>query len=270
MANVRLLLGLLACGLLGAIGVVAVLALCACRDDWGSLRVAAAVPLPPAGAPAIREAVHDVTRALEGTTGTAGAACSADSTAGGDAAQAEAAAGAAHSRPLAWWWGDGTLLGAVRDGDIIPWDYDADMYVVADDYDDAVWRLRARLQPRGYRVTASRTGARVVSPRRALVDVLVLAAARDAAGDDWLVPLGNSALPFEAPLRLSVHRDMPAADYLPVTRAEGYAVAGVPVPVPARPERVLAGTYGPDYMVPRRKNLLNDIVGAAPAPAPPG
>jgi len=45
-----------------------------------------------------------------------------------------------------YWLEAGTLLGIMRDGDLIPWDYDADLGIPADTADD-IMKLRLKLLP---------------------------------------------------------------------------------------------------------------------------
>jgi len=56
---------------------------------------------------------------------------------------------------IPYWLEDGTLLGIVRDGDLIPWDHDADLSIPGE-YAERVAKLRARWLPR-YVLAAKRT-----------------------------------------------------------------------------------------------------------------
>ena len=56
---------------------------------------------------------------------------------------------------IPYWLEDGTLLGIVRDGDLIPWDHDADLSIPGE-YAERVAKLRWRFPPR-YVLAAKRT-----------------------------------------------------------------------------------------------------------------
>lgn len=51
---------------------------------------------------------------------------------------------AAHVR---YWLEGGSLLGAMRGGDILPWDYDVDIGIYKEDITRCTWLLRARSKP---------------------------------------------------------------------------------------------------------------------------
>lgn len=171
-----------------------------------------------------------------------------------------------------FWLDQGTLLGVVRDGALLPWDKDIDISVWTDGFDrilehrDEVRRLGYYIEvheprdtmflskPRGYFIEICRhrvDGDRVVrfggAPRNS---------ASERRMKRWLLKmphpifvrlrhfarkfLGKPPLPFHTPLEL--------LDEFATVR-----FLGLDVPVPRRAEDYLAFKYGPDWRIPKRE-----------------
>ena len=71
---------------------------------------------------------------------------------------------------IRYWLDFGTLLGAVRDGDIIPWDTDADIGYYHDDRDKLIVALVNNLHYKGYQLSVINTGRLRVFYSRNLID----------------------------------------------------------------------------------------------------
>lgn len=59
------------------------------------------------------------------------------------------------SENIDYWLEGGTLLGIVRDGDLLPWDHDIDLSILAKDAERFALKIR-KLNKKGYRVTQRR------------------------------------------------------------------------------------------------------------------
>ncbi|UAL30597.1 LicD family protein [Nocardioides rotundus] len=134
----------------------------------------------------------------------------------------------------------GTLLGLVRDGAPIPYDYDADVTVLlpgptADAAAEQFWRFKERLAADGLLSTAyerkERHHARIISDSGLPVDLF----------PGWVDDDGRlRAWPYSA-------GTVRAAEVLPLERE---TVTGHDLPVPRVPDAVLAANYGADWRHP--------------------
>lgn len=138
---------------------------------------------------------------------------------------------------------DGTLLGAVREGDIIPWDYDADVGVEPGKMDAVVKALRTHLDLRKYRLDAAKTFARVVGPA-GWVDIQVLVPGRD----------GRSR--HGTPLMRIGSKSLPTAHMYPFTTDRPYRIRGYAFDGPHNAEGVLRDEYGADWRIPKSSGRL--------------
>lgn len=136
----------------------------------------------------------------------------------------------------------GSLLGAVRDGRLLPHDDDLDLTVVWE-VDDAIQvvvehrRLEQRLTRQGYTVVRHSHAHLQITFQHAdgAIDHYVDIFATFLIGD-----LFSQPFPFR-------NRDLRRDDLLPVRSMD---IEGVTLPVPAKPERWLAMAYGAGWRVP--------------------
>lgn len=266
---------LVALTVIGAILVMVLgFAFLSCQDDWGALRVAAAAPFPPAGAEAIRHMVLDITEAMDDAQGIVhvnAAVFEEEEEVEVGVVFEEKVQGSkgAEEKDIRYWWHYGTLLGAYREKDIIAHDYDADMIVIEEDFQALLQALRTHLDQDHYRVVSCKTGARVVCGCNAMTDIFVARVVTDKAdGKKYLVSNAALAFPWETPFRIAMYETFPYDDIFPLKRSPVCAIQGQEIPVAGKPERALEFLYGPNYMTPEKKNVLNTLterVGGAMA-----
>lgn len=146
---------------------------------------------------------------------------------------------------VTWWIDYGTLLGHVRDGGFVPWDYDADIGVLESDVSRIV-DLGPELEERGFflRYVELRSPPDSCSlqvwrseKNRNAVDLFPWMELADGTMDR------RRYLAVDANKGRAFHRDR----LFPLQRA---AWEGVDVWVPADPEWFCAHRYGPDWRVP--------------------
>jgi hypothetical protein len=138
-----------------------------------------------------------------------------------------------------YWCDYGTLLGLVRDGDLILGDKDADLCLVVDQK-PRVMGAGPAFQQRGYRLTDrggdSRRLLRVFDRRTPFyVDLYEYTRDGETLRSVLEVPLED------VPARLVASR-------------RPLVFLGAPIPVPADAESHLVHRYGPDYRTPRRND----------------
>jgi hypothetical protein len=141
-------------------------------------------------------------------------------------------------REVRYWCDYGTLLGLVRDGDLILGDKDADLCILADQK-PAVMAAAAELAALGYRLT-DKGGA-----RRRLIRVL-----------DTRTPFYVDVYPYARDgelLRslLDPIEDLPAPL---VAETRSLAALGTRITAPADADALLRYRYGPRYATPRRND----------------
>jgi SAM-dependent methyltransferase len=134
----------------------------------------------------------------------------------------------------------GTLLGAVREGDFIGHDNDIDLgYVSHESQPVDVARESFRLER-----SLERAGMAVERYSGAGFKVLV----RDGAGQQrWIDVFGGFWVGDRLALMGELLTPFERSWVLPLSTVE---LAGEAFPAPARPERLLEATYGPDWRVP--------------------
>lgn len=147
-----------------------------------------------------------------------------------------------HRHGLMHWIDFGTLLGAVRDGRLIPWDWDVDVSVLASDF-DRILALRDEVADAGHRLEQSGRIVRIVYSEVNDVHVDVWPWVErdgrlesDDSFDEWPGMRGTSAFPRRF------------VDSLTTVRLHGREF---PAPAPVD-EFLVQHRYGPGYLTPRR------------------
>ena len=154
----------------------------------------------------------------------------------------------------------GTLLGAVRQGNVIPWDYDFDMFVRPSDV-PRLLALNADLAVDGYRLDeVPLDGSRLaVNPRGidgAVSGHLALIRHGERRGDLFVFTLFSDGVLRRFDVERGVywvpHNAFP---HYFVERLDTAFLGAVAYPVPQRADVLLAGLYGPDWREPYRAVL---------------
>lgn len=151
----------------------------------------------------------------------------------------------------------GTLLGAVRQGDVIPWDYDFDMFVQPADV-PRLLALNTDLAADGYRLEEMPlAGTRLaINPggiERAVTGHLALMRHGQRCGDLFVFTLFADGVLRRFDVERGVywvpHNAFP---HYFVERLDTASLRGVSYPVPQRAEVWLANLYGADWRQPYR------------------
>jgi hypothetical protein len=151
----------------------------------------------------------------------------------------------------------GTLLGAVRDGDLIPWDHDLDLLVRPADV-DRLLGLNEELAAEGLGFWTGRAMGNqlALDPHRVpwfdcgYLGIMVGNACRGELYAPLLFDDGVLRLyDLEQEVAFWPNASFPA---FVVEELETVEVRGVPLPVPVHAERLLAWQYGEDWRTPYR------------------
>jgi hypothetical protein len=152
------------------------------------------------------------------------------------------------------WLDWGTLLGAVRTGELIPWDWDGDLGVLAGDM-EILLQLAPEVEEAGHVLESRKAGLRVRkgTAEGAWVDLYVwqeqngLLTPQVSLEDLWPGMVGRERFPpsyLEKPTSVVLH--------------------GRRFPAPSPVDRFLAEhRYGPDFMTPRRPILNTRLYGGS-------
>lgn len=152
---------------------------------------------------------------------------------------------------IVWWADYGTLLGAVRDGRLIPWDSDADLGVLGEYHGD-VLQLAEQIERDGYLLASlRRTGRMFGGGDRAKVYL----SARNRTPVDLFFwhrkTNGDYARNEYVPCDQSKGREFPEDRLFPLTTVKW---EGLTLPAPADPEWFCEHRYGPNWRAPSRDN----------------
>jgi hypothetical protein len=151
----------------------------------------------------------------------------------------------------------GTLLGAVRQGAVIAWDYDFDMFVRPSDV-PRLLTLNGDLAADGYRLEevpldGSRLAINPLGIERAVSGHLALMRGGDRCGDLFVFNLFSDGVLRRFDVERGVywvpHNAFP---HYFVERLEAASIDGVPYPVPQHADVLLAGLYGEHWREPYR------------------
>jgi LicD family len=158
----------------------------------------------------------------------------------------------------------GTLLGAVRDGDVIPWDYDFDFLIKPGDAQRII--ALPKLRKLGYRLEVRRNpGSWLSLNARGVKDFdcgsLSVFHGGVKVGDLYCFNLFADGVLRRFDLDQDVywcpHSAFPAFFLEELTTAR---VRGNSYPVPREPEKLLAGIYGEDWRVPYKAHAQGGTV----------
>jgi hypothetical protein len=151
----------------------------------------------------------------------------------------------------------GTLLGAIRDGDVIAWDHDLDLLVRPVDV-PRILALNEQTAEEGLWFWTGRTAAAALAANPggvALFDTAHLGIMRDGAccGELYAPTLfADGVLRFWDREQEVVHWPRSSFPAFAVEELGTAEVRGVPFPVPRHAEALLEWHYGPDWRTPYR------------------